>query len=420
MYICATYAVQSCGPAYKKALFWRELNSSTSIFQEKPGHRILVGDFNARLGTITGDHDINSNKELLLSFVDDHGLINMNVLRSFGEYTFHNISNGSRSIIDYLLTDLESYKIPEHTVLTGSIGTSAQTAHKAILSKILIDAKITPLNKRFAKPKWRSVNEKNWVKFNNSLKLQLAILPRNSCDYKCLLAAINRAKTNSIGRMHPRPSSATNPNPEIDALVKELGVALKVYENQPNDHNLQHSMSLEKQIRSARIKHQRKTLIQFLDKLESKHQVSKMRAFYHAVKKKTTPPTDPTFVIWNPDSPEKNPNFSSTKEEYLEYWARYLEKIFHCTSTSTFNQQSIDQSTNTQNQPLTNDELERAIKGLKNLKAAGIDEITNEDIKIVESLKPGLVLNILQRIWIKEICPDNFRKAITHLFPKPK
>ena len=68
---------------------------------------------------------------------------------------------------------------------------------------------------------------------------------------------------------------------------------------------------------------------------------------------------------------------------------------------------------------LTQDEVQRAIKKLKNWKAAGNDEITNEDIKLVESLRPGLVLNILQLLWENEICPEQFKKSIIHLFPKP-
>ena len=103
----------------------------------------------------------NANKEQFLSFMYDHALINMNVVRSYGEYTFHNISNGDRSIIDYLLTDMGSFKVPEHVVLNGCLGTSAQTAHKAILSKVLIDYKESGnITKKNPRHKWRHVTEK--------------------------------------------------------------------------------------------------------------------------------------------------------------------------------------------------------------------------------------------------------------------
>ena len=144
-----------------------------------------------------------------------------------------------------------------------------------------------------------------------------------------------------------------------------------------------------------------------------------MRAFYHEVKKKTNPPADPTYVIWNPDSSKISPSFSSTKVEYLEYWAKYLEKTFQNNSISSFNERPREQSSSKEDQ-LTESEVVRAIKELKNLKAAGIDEITNEDIKMVENLSPGLILNVLQCIWIQEDCPESFRKSIICLFPKPQ
>ena len=68
---------------------------------------------------------------------------------------------------------------------------------------------------------------------------------------------------------------------------------------------------------------------------------------------------------------------------------------------------------------LLKSEVISSIQVLKNLKAAGIDEITNEDIKLVEKLKPDLIHAILNRIWVSETCPEEFRKSIIFLFPKP-
>ena len=39
---------------------------------------------------------------------------------------------------------------------------------------------------------------------------------------------------------------------------------------------------------------------------------------------------------------------------------------------------------------------------LKNMKAAGIDEITNEDIKLIEQIKPGLILTVPNKIWAEQ------------------
>ena len=56
---------------------------------------------------------------------------------------------------------------------------------------------------------------------------------------------------------------------------------------------------------------------------------------------------------------------------------------------------------------------------MKNFKAPGFDEITNEEIKLIEHIKPDLIHSVLQRIWESETCPDEFRRSIIYLFPKP-
>ena len=141
LYIYSVYAPHSDSTIDKKISFYEELNGSTTELQNKPGHVILVGDFNARLGETTGDHSTNSNKGAFEDFLDTHSLINLNVLKTFGQYTFHNIRCGSRSIIDFLLTDLHESQIPTHIILPGSLGTSAQTGHKALLSKVFVRVK---------------------------------------------------------------------------------------------------------------------------------------------------------------------------------------------------------------------------------------------------------------------------------------
>ena len=53
------------------------------------------------------------------------------------------------------------------------------------------------------------------------------------------------------------------------------------------------------------------------------------------------------------------------------------------------------------------------------MKAAGLDEITNEDIKLIENLRPELIHIVLQKMWDMESCPARFRQSIFYLFPKP-
>ena len=156
LYICGVYAPTASCPEKRKTSFYDELNRTTSKFQTFPGYCILAGDFNARIGEISGDHATNSNMGPFLEFLDSHPpLVNINVLKTYGQYTFVNISNGNSSIIDYMLTDMQASKIPEHNVLAGDLGTSTQTAHKALLSNITLTVQEEPYCSSKKRPKWR-------------------------------------------------------------------------------------------------------------------------------------------------------------------------------------------------------------------------------------------------------------------------
>ena len=404
LYICGVYAPNANSSESRKLSFYTELNRSTSQFQNLHGNCILAGDFNARIGRISGDHATNSNMGPFLEFLEDHPpLININTLKTYGHYTFINISNGNRSIIDYLLTDMHASKIQEHRVLGGDLGTSAQTAHKALLTKIMLTLRKERYQRPKKKPKWRGVTEKNFERYYKSLGMELSNLTEEPVNYKSLLAAINRAKTNSLGRMRPRPLSSSKATPAIDHINKALAAALEKHRSNPSKANLLKAQVLERKLREATDTYETKDLLNLIFRLENLYHIQKMRLFYKKLKERTNPHTNPTYVIRNPDTPDNQDLYSTTKQEYLEFWTRFLEKKFACESlqSSDYNKEMSQLFRQMQcngyshcsdmDGPLTKSEVGFAIKTLKNLKAAGIDEFTNEDIKLIEDLTPGLI-----------------------------
>ena len=110
-----------------------------------------------------------------------------------------NVSNGNSSIIDYLLTDMHVSKIAEHKILPGDLGRSSQTAHKALLTKILLVTIKQHYHRPKKSPKWRAITEKNFLRYCNNLQYELANLTIDRLSFKSLLTAVNRAKTNSLG-----------------------------------------------------------------------------------------------------------------------------------------------------------------------------------------------------------------------------
>ena len=274
------------------------------------------------------------------------------------------------------------------------------------------------------------MTETYFKRYYKTLEVELSSLTDELVDYRSLLAAINRSKTNSLGRMRPCPPYSTRTTPKIDRLNKELGAALEKHRRYPSEANLLKAQVLERTLRKATDAYETTALHDLIFRLEGLYHVQKMRLFYKKVKERTSPKSNPTFVIRNPNSLDTRAIYSTTKEEYLNFWTMYLEKTFACEyPIISYPMKGVPRSPSLlhlnkccpqsdMNKPLTKAEVCSAIETLKNLKAAGLDEVTNEDIKLIENLRPGLIHIVLLKIWEDEKCPKEFCMSIFHLIPK--
>ena len=86
--------------------------------------------------------------------------------------------------------------------------------------------------------------------------------------------------------MPPRPPDSTNRTPEIDGLNALLATALEINRVNPSNTNLGRAKALESDLRQKRESFETKTLLQLILRLESLHQVHKMRLFYRESKGK--------------------------------------------------------------------------------------------------------------------------------------
>ena len=173
---------------------------------------------------------------------------------------------------------MHASKITEHIVLSGILGTSAQTAHKAILSKIMLTVKEEDYTRPKKNPKWRRVTLKNIEHYCKTLNNELSKITDQLVSYKSLIAAINRSKTNSLGRMRPRPPSSTNATPEIDRLNMALGAALEKHRINPTQVNLK-AQTLENDLRKIKNAYETKSLLDLICRLEGLHQTQKISLF---------------------------------------------------------------------------------------------------------------------------------------------
>lgn len=114
LYICTLYCPHAGYPVVKRRAFYNDLLDSCSTYAAI-GEVLLLGDFNARVGNISGDHASNENGPLLFEFLQtafadgEHGAYHCLLNPTFGHSgcpTFR--ARGQTSIVDYMITSRES------------------------------------------------------------------------------------------------------------------------------------------------------------------------------------------------------------------------------------------------------------------------------------------------------------------------
>ena len=267
---------------------------------------------------------------------------------------------------------------------------------------------------------WRAITDKNMDKFVSTLRREIDRLP-SLPNYKDLQSALNRAKTNSLGRIKPK-TNVNRESPELERLKCLLGESLLTLQKCPSSENILKTKTLDYEVREARAKQESKEMTAFLDQLENLHQISKMRLFYKKVKGKTKNKQNPTYVIHDPKTPLKNPTFSTNKMEFLNFWKEYYENIFKTTDLPDYQPPSNASPISSFDKPLTIVEVQSAINSVsshKRHKAPGFDEITNEDLRFINNINPSIIFIILKNIWETEKCPLEFKRCLIHVIPKP-
>lgn len=119
-YICGLYCPHAGHNSTKRRAFYADLLESCSTFAAI-GEVLILGDFNARIGTVSGDLATNENGPLLIEFLraafaDGENEAYQCLLNStyghHGSPTFR--ARGQTSIVDFIITSRESLHRVHH------------------------------------------------------------------------------------------------------------------------------------------------------------------------------------------------------------------------------------------------------------------------------------------------------------------
>ena len=147
MYFCFYYAPGSHHSNETHNEFYVDLQKGFDKYRGL-GDIFLLGDSNARLGSLLEDKDINGkyisgkNKPHFLGFLDYAGLHLLNKIFSPGQPTYE-ILGRKKSIIDFAMASSLNHVL-NFRILPHILGVNMQTCHKIILLELDIASQIPP------------------------------------------------------------------------------------------------------------------------------------------------------------------------------------------------------------------------------------------------------------------------------------
>ena len=222
------------------------------------GKIYMLGDTNARLGSILSDMDINGtpisnrNTPLLLEFLDYTGLKIVNKSFALGVPAYE-ILQRKRSIIDMCLTN-DMMNVRKFKVLPTVFGVSAQTFHKLIELNLSINSKQSISSVAITK-----IKRFKHCSFSNLIKVRDCVLSKledirdikQQCginflpNYNVIRKLYANAKKDILGFLKRKTSAKRVTSPSIRLLQDKIRQATAALHKERTDQSIFRLQNLE-------------------------------------------------------------------------------------------------------------------------------------------------------------------------------
>ena len=404
-YFCFFYAPGDHHNQSLRMKFYSALQESFDKFS-KLGKIFMLGDTNARLGSVLGDKNIkgvpvsNKNKPLLLGFLDYSGLQVLNLLFAKGIATYE-IINRKKSIIDLCLTDSIS-AVKNFQVVPYTLGFNAQTCHKIIRLELLMSSKqesptTIPKIKRFRHCSFFKLEE---VRDYVCSKLEDIRDIKEQCGlqflptYNVFKKLYTKAKEKILGYTKHNHNSSWAISPRIIRLQKLFRKATSEVK-QKSDLEIFRLQNLEHLMRVEYYRVKNGQFSKWLGKLSKLDYKRRTRTFFRELRKKQKE-TEHFGPI--KDSSGK---LSKSWTESLDNWATFYELLYKGKKPSSLvhsykKNESLDDDFSTT-------DLVLAVDKLKDYRAPGTDNILGEDFTVLLRADPEDENSTLKNVKLLKI-----------------
>ena len=432
-HFCFFYCPGAHHPLPIRSKFYSHLSQQFSKYSAL-GKVFLVGDTNARLGSVLNDRNLhgqlisNRNKPLFLEFLQHSGLTILNSIYCKGVATYE-IPNKKRSIIDLCLTN-STESVQSFEIEPTPFGANCQTCHKALTTTLFLKPfqKVSisaPRRTRYGK-----TTSKKHSKIISEVTTKVSLLMSNGASpgYSQLISIFANAKRRILGirptdtQQKPSPLSST-----MVLLQNKFSNAIKNLERNKSKFSLFIVENLEKLIDSHYKYEQNLKFSTWIKKMNDLDFHRRTRAFFSEIRKKQKVKEEIGPIC------DRDGNLSDNLNDTLKNWSEYYKNLYSDNSLT----QIMPNFPTPDDDPLldsdlTHSEFIEIIYSLKHHKSPGFDNILNEDITstILEESEDDpvppsqridllkAIFKILSDFWFNECVPRDFKRTILRPFLK--
>lgn len=400
---------------------------------------VLLGDFNARVGRddmawrgVIGKHglgNMNTNGEILASFCAAHGLIITNTmfqLRDIYKGTWKHPRSGHWHQLDHVIVRKSDFKEIQSTRVWRSA--DCDTDHRMLVCKMKVRWK--KCGKTAAsRPKRINVaglrREQDRREFQCEMTRSLnsiTITEEESAEstWQLLRNAAVKVCLDTIGRVPKKrdPDWFQDNAAEIEAAISQRRERHNKVLSNPQDAQCQREYKAAK---SKVLKTTRRAKNQwYLEKAAEIQKLADMhdtRGFYNAIKEIYGPTCSKECPVRDTEG-----RLLKQAPEIRNRWREYYLQLLNATSVADLEAiQSLPQYPEhaSLGEPPSPEEVENAIKLLKNNKAPGLDELPAEVFKNGGRELRAKLHCLFCKIWSEEVVPADFTDAaIVNIFKK--
>lgn len=391
---------------------------------------IIMGDLNGRVGTMNkeiewclgkyGEEAKNKNGERIIGFCLENDLVITNTM--FKHKTIHKMTREDphthqKSLIDYFL--ISRHKMREIKDVRVRRSAEIGSDHFLVtLEHMENEKKATEIEKRTTKEKIKSYRLKEGTvkqAYQEKIKEKYKKEPEKQeieetwHQFKKIIleAAQESCGKTKIGKGNKKRTPWWTE--QIKQAVKQKKETWKKYLNNKSPQTYEEYKIKREQVKEMVKTAKQEAWVEFGNKIKEAYK-DNQKLFYGALKRMRTKKNEALGYIR-----DEGGKLLTEHTQIMERWRQYFKSLLEDDDTyETPNSEDNEQQEENEYamETITTEELEKAISKLKLGKAAGIDEITPEMIKFLNTEGKEKLLEILNIAYSEGITPQDWQTGL--------